>query len=138
VAFDLHNDRPSMKLVVFGLAISSSWGNGHATLWRGLCRALALRGHFVEFFERDQPFYAEHRDLVDIPGGRLHVYGRWDDVRAAAVDALNGADAGMVTSFCPDAAAAEALLLDSRAGLRIFYDLDAGVTLDRVARGATG
>src|SRR5437764_243294 len=25
-----------MKIVVFGLTISSSWGNGHATLWRGL------------------------------------------------------------------------------------------------------
>jgi hypothetical protein len=25
-----------MKLTVFGLSISSSWGNGHATLWRGL------------------------------------------------------------------------------------------------------
>ena len=30
-----------MKLVVFGLTVSSSWGNGHATLWRGLSRALA-------------------------------------------------------------------------------------------------
>jgi len=34
-----------MKLVVFGLTMSSSWGNGHATIWRGLCRALARRGH---------------------------------------------------------------------------------------------
>ena len=33
-----------MKIVVLGLTISSSWGNGHATLWRGLCRALAARG----------------------------------------------------------------------------------------------
>jgi len=27
-----------MKLVIFGLSVSSSWGNGHATLWRGLIR----------------------------------------------------------------------------------------------------
>ena len=36
-----------MKLVIFGLTISSSWGNGHATLWRGLCRALLDAGHRV-------------------------------------------------------------------------------------------
>ena len=51
-----------MKLVVFGLAVSSSWGNGHATLWRGLARALHGRGHRLVFFERDQPFYAVHRE----------------------------------------------------------------------------
>jgi hypothetical protein len=27
----------AMKLVIFGLTVSSSWGNGHATLWRALC-----------------------------------------------------------------------------------------------------
>jgi spore maturation protein CgeB len=45
-----------MKLVIFGLTVSSSWGNGHATLWRGLCKALAARGHHVVFFERDVPY----------------------------------------------------------------------------------
>jgi len=39
-----------------------------------------------------------------------------------------------VTSFCPDALQAEALLLDSRARLRVFYDLDTPITLDRLAR----
>ena len=53
-----------MRLVVFGLTISSSWGNGHATLWRGLCRAFAERGHAVTFFERDVPYYASHRDIA--------------------------------------------------------------------------
>jgi spore maturation protein CgeB len=38
-----------VKLVIFGLTISSSWANGHATLWRGLCKALGLRGHKVVF-----------------------------------------------------------------------------------------
>lgn len=124
-----------MKLVVFGLAISSSWGNGHATLWRGLCRALADRGHLVVFFERDVPYYAAHRDLWDIPGGRLYLYPSWDAIRDTAARELDDADAGMVTSFCPDANAAEALLLDSRARVKAFYDLDTAVTLDRLARG---
>ena len=61
-----------MKLVIFGLSVSSAWGNGHATLWRGLCRALGDRGHEVHFFERDVPYYAAHRDLSEMPGGKLH------------------------------------------------------------------
>jgi len=73
-----------MKLVVFGLAISSSWGNGHATLWRGLCRALARRGHHVVFFERDVPYYAAHRDLWELPQGQLRLYASWHDVSDVA------------------------------------------------------
>lgn len=43
-----------MRLAVFGLSITSSWGNGHATLWRGLVRALVRRGCRVSFFERNE------------------------------------------------------------------------------------
>src|SRR3954469_18478657 len=100
-----------MKLVVFGLSMSSSWGNGHATLWRGLCRALTARGHLVVFFERDMPYYAAHRDLWTLPGGRLHLYPSWPDVRPMAARELADADVGIVTSFCPDVMAAEDLLL---------------------------
>ena len=53
-----------MQLVIFGLTVSSSWGNGHATMWRGLCNALSRRGHKVIFFERDVPYYAQHRDVI--------------------------------------------------------------------------
>jgi spore maturation protein CgeB len=60
-----------MKFVVFGLSLSSSWGNGHATLWRGLTHALARRGHRVVFFERDLPYYAQHRDLVSLDAADL-------------------------------------------------------------------
>ena len=68
-----------MKFVIFGLTISSSWGNGHATLWRGLCRALARRGHQVVFFERDVPYYALNRDLTTLPYGELCLYPNWDE-----------------------------------------------------------
>ena len=73
-----------MRIVVFGLTISSSWGNGHATLWRGLCKYLVRAGHSVVFFERDVPYYAGARDFFEIPGGRLVLYSSWDDVRSAA------------------------------------------------------
>jgi hypothetical protein len=77
----------AMKLVVFGLTVSSSWGNGHATLWRGLIRALGRCGWEVEFYERDTPYYAEHRDLRELEGGRLRLYADWADVSAEAAAA---------------------------------------------------
>ena len=52
-----------MNIVILGLSITSSWGNGHATTYRALVRALALRGHDVLFLERDAEWYAGNRDL---------------------------------------------------------------------------
>ncbi|UVF20244.1 glycosyltransferase [Microvirga terrae] len=123
-----------MKLVVFGLTISSSWGNGHATLWRGLCRALAQRGHRVVFFEKDVPYYATNRDFVEIPGGDLILYRDWSDVRRRAEEELRDADVAMVTSYCPDGIVAGDLVLAARA-TRVFYDLDTPVTFSRLDAG---
>jgi spore maturation protein CgeB len=125
-----------MKLMIFGLAVSSSWGNGHATLWRGLCTALAKRGHEVVFFERDVPYYASTRDLIELPGGgELILYSEWDEAVARARDHVKTADVAMVTSYCPDGIAASDLVLESNAGLRVFYDLDTPVTLWRLDHG---
>jgi len=124
-----------MNIVVFGLTISSSWGNGHATIWRGLCRALGARGHRVTFFERDVPYYAAHRDATMPAGCDLRLYGAWEDTIATAREAVAHADVAMVTSYCPDAQTASDLVLDSPAALKVFYDLDTPVTLDRLARG---
>jgi spore maturation protein CgeB len=123
-----------VKLVIFGLTISSSWGNGHATVWRALCQALARRGHRVFFFERDVPYYASHRDLYDISCGRLTLYPDWRLVVEQAERDLADADVAMVTSYCPDGVAAAELVLGSKA-LRVFYDLDTPVTLERLERG---
>jgi spore maturation protein CgeB len=87
-----------MKFVVFGLSVSSSWGNGHAVLWRALLRALAAQGHDTVFFERDVPWYAEHRDLTEIDGCRLVLYADWDEIRSLALRDLRDADAAIVTS----------------------------------------
>ncbi|HEX7048954.1 MAG TPA: glycosyltransferase [Longimicrobiales bacterium] len=124
-----------MKLVIFGLTVSSSWGNGHATLWRGLSRALGERGHRVIFFERDVPYYAAHRDLTELAGGELFLYPSWDVALPVARRHLRDADVGMVTSYCPDGIAASELVLSSAAGVRAFYDMDTPVTLERLARG---
>ena len=124
-----------MKIVIFGLTISSSWGNGHATLWRGLCRALADKGHRVVFYERDVPYYAGNRDLTEIPGGELVLYSEWPDVRRRAQRDIADADVAMVTSFCPDGIAATELVLAAPNAVRSFYDLDTPVTLSNLERG---
>lgn len=127
-----------MRLAIFGLTVSSSWGNGHATIWRGLIRALADRGHHVTFFEHDLPYYAQSRDLHELPGGGVLVlFDRWEDVRARAARVLDETDVAIVTSYCPDALAATALVLDSRAELKVFYDMDAPITIERARRGET-
>src|SRR5690348_16008134 len=112
-----------MKFVIFGLTISSSWGNGHATLWRGLCRALTRQKHRVVFFESDVPYYAANRDLAELPYGKLVLYSEWQDVCESAAREVADADVAIVTSYCPNGVAATEIVLDARRALRIFYDL---------------
>ncbi|WP_375382241.1 glycosyltransferase [uncultured Sphingomonas sp.] len=123
-----------MRITIFGLTVSSSWGNGHATLWRGLTRALAAQGHAVTFVERDVPWYAEHRDVTQLPGGDLFLYTDWQQVLTERRRLLD-ADVVIVTSYCPDAVAATRLAEQDSQALRLFYDLDTPVTLARLAAG---
>lgn len=125
-----------MKLVIFGLTVSSSWGNGHATLWRGLCNALASQGHSVTFYERDVSYYANHRDLISPENFSLRLYENWSAIAAEARRAVKAADAAIVTSYCPDALPAADLVLESEA-TKIFYDLDTAVTLEKIRRNQT-
>jgi spore maturation protein CgeB len=124
-----------VKVVIFGLTVTSSWGNGHATLWRGLARALAQRGHSVVFFERDVPYYASERDLWILPGCWLHLYRDWSECLPVAIRESANADVAMVTSFCPDGASACDVVLSSSAKVRVFYDMDTPVTLEKVRQG---
>src|SRR5690606_4852977 len=80
-----------VRLVIFGLTVSSSWGNGHATHWRSIIRALARRGHEVTFFERNVPYYARHRDLHALPGATLVLYPDWEAVEPSARRAVQAA-----------------------------------------------
>lgn len=123
-----------MKIVIFGLSVSSAWGNGHATLWRGILRALAKDGHKVVFFERDTPFYASHRDLTEGEGYELVIYPSWSEVASRARREVAQADAAIVTSYHADAAAATEMVVESRR-IRVFYDLDTPITFDRLEHG---
>src|SRR5437016_75948 len=126
-----------MKLVIFGLSISSSWGNGHATIWRGLCGALARQRHDVTFFERDVPYYAAHRDLQNSDDYELVLYSEWNDAEPRVREALRSAEAAIVTSYCPDAVCASDMILNSAVPRRVFYDLDTPVTLERLEQEQT-
>jgi spore maturation protein CgeB len=121
-----------VKIIIFGLTISSSWGNGHATLWRGLCKALTRMGHLIVFYERDVPYYANMRDLHEIPGGRLELYSDWNDIRGRALSDVGDADVAIITSYCPDSSAATDIVLSQERALRVFYDLDTPITLARL------
>jgi spore maturation protein CgeB len=125
-----------LKIVIWGLTVSSSWGNGHATLWRGLIRALVRRGVQVVFFERDVPYYAQHRDLHELPGAELVLYADWAAVAERAKAEAANADVAMVTSYCPDGPTASALVCE-QGRKAVFYDMDTPVTLARLAAGET-
>lgn len=124
-----------MRMAIFGLTVTSSWGNGHATLWRGLIRGLAGLGWTIDFFERDVPYYAGARDLDRLEGGNVVLYPNWEEIRRAAASVVRHADVVVVTSYCSDAVEAARLAHESCPGLTVFYDLDTPVTLACIERG---
>ena len=123
-----------MKLVVLGLSLSSSWGNGHATTYRALLKAFAERGHDILFLERDVPWYAGQRDLADPDYCRLAYYADLDDL-ADWRDEIGRADAVIVGSYVPQGVEVARLMQRWAGGVVAFYDIDTPVTLAKLARG---
>jgi spore maturation protein CgeB len=121
-----------MNIAIFGLSITSSWGNGHATTYRALVRALAARGHDIVFYERDAPWYADNRDLPDPPYCRTVVYDSLAGLAARANDDLHAADLAIVGSYVPEGIAVGDFVQRQARGLTAFYDIDTPVTLARL------
>jgi spore maturation protein CgeB len=124
-----------LSIVFLGLSITSSWGNGHATTFRALVRELDVAGHAVTFLERDQPWYAAHRDLPEPPWGTTALYGSLEELHDRHAEAVRGADLVVVGSYVPDGAAVGDWVQRTARGIRAFYDIDTPVTLARLARG---
>jgi spore maturation protein CgeB len=127
-----------MKLVVFGLSISSSWGNGHATTYRALLRAFAERGHEVVFYEWDAPWYGGgNRDLPDPDFCRLELYAEWERIAPRAITEAREADATLVGSYVHGGPR----LIDDLAAAGVeplfFYDIDTPVTVAGLRDGGT-
>ena len=127
----------TLRIVILGLSITSSWGNGHATTYRGLVRELVRRGHDVLFLERDVPWYAANRDLPKPPFGRTALYADLDALRSRHADDIGAADLVVVGSFVPDGVAVGDWVQANASGVTAFYDIDTPVTLARLARGDT-
>src|ERR1700704_3165161 len=90
---------PRLRIVILGLSVTSSWGNGHATTYRGLIRGLAERGHRVLFLERDAPWYAENRDEPHPRGAVTELYQSFDELVTRFETAVSEARLVIVGSF---------------------------------------
>jgi spore maturation protein CgeB len=123
-----------LKLVVFGLTLSSSWGNGHATTYRALLNAFAARSHDITFFERDESWYADNRDLAVPDFCQLILYNSIRDL-SRFERILEQADAIIVGSFVRDAVALARKLCRRRRGVIAFYDIDTPVTMAKLGEG---
>jgi spore maturation protein CgeB len=125
-----------MKLVVFGLSLSSSWGNGHATTYRALLKAFAARGHEVAFYEWDAPWYGgAHRDLPSPDFAELVLYPDWRSIRERAIAAARAADATIVGSYVREGPAVIDDLSEATVEPLFFYDIDTPVTVAALRKG---
>jgi spore maturation protein CgeB len=124
-----------LSIVVLGLSITSTWGNGHATTYRALLRALARRGHEVLFLERNQPWYAANRDLPRPPFCRTLLYDGLGQLATRFERPIRDADLVIVGSYVPEGVAVGRFVVATARGTTAFYDIDTPVTLAKLARG---
>lgn len=123
-----------MKIVVIGLSLSSSWGNGHATTFRALLREFAARGHQILFLERDVAYYAAHRDLPEPDFCQLEFYRDTADLKTRFAAELRASDWTIVGSYVFDGVPIGNWACDVAPNCA-FYDIDTPVTLAKLARG---
>ncbi len=122
-----------LQIVILGLSITSSWGNGHATTYRSLVRGLARRGHAVLFLEHDKPWYRAHRDLPHPPYGETRLYDGLEELRDLYRQAIRHADLVVVGSYVPEGIAIGHFVQRTARGATAFYDIDTPVTLAALA-----
>ncbi len=128
----------SFDIVILGLTVTSSWGNGHATTWRSLVRGLASRGKRILFLERDEPWYAANRDEPHPKGAVTVVYHDFDEVVTRFETAVSRAALVMVGSYVPDGIRIGQWVNSIAQGRTAFYDIDTPVTLSRLETGDAG
>jgi spore maturation protein CgeB len=122
-------------IVILGLSITSSWGNGHATTWRALVKALARRGHRILFLERDVPWYADNRDMASSPFCEIALYQNLHELDQRFASRVANAHAVIVGSYVPDGIAVGEWVVRQASGPVAFYDIDTPVTLVALERG---
>ncbi len=126
----------NLQILFFGLTISSSWGNGHATPYRALLRALHDLNIDVVFYEKDVPYYARHRDFDSYDYCELILYKDWETIRHSALRRAQASEIVLTASYLPEGARISEELLGLEGPLHVFYDLDTPITLNRVQHGS--
>lgn len=124
-----------LDVVILGLSVTSSWGNGHATTYRGLIRGLASRGHRILFLERDVPWYAENRDQPCMSEARIQLYHDLPDLLSRFEGEVSRAHLVIVGSFVPEGVRVGEWVTSVAKGITAFYDIDTPVTLARLETG---
>ena len=127
--------RAKHDIVILGLSVTSSWGNGHATTYRGLIRGLAARGHRILFLERNQEWYAGNRDEPKPAGATTVLYDTADQLIDAHEAAVRDARLVVLGSFVPDGVRIGEWVTSVARGRTAFYDIDTPVTLAKLAAG---
>ena len=124
-----------MKIVVFGLSVTSSWGNGHATTYRALLAALHRRKHRIVFFEKDEEWYASNRDLPEPDFCEVRLFNDWRAVLPSVRRELADCDVAMLGSFFPEGIRAAEEIIAAKRPVTIFYDIDTPITLNSLRAG---
>jgi spore maturation protein CgeB len=125
-----------LNIVIFGLSITSSWGNGHAVTYRALVKALNARGHRVTFLERDVAWYGAHRDLDRSDYCQLELYSELKEAAFRFDRLVSTADLVMLGSYVPDGALLADWITSRARGVTAFYDIDTPVTLAALETGS--
>lgn len=124
-----------LRVVTIGLSITSSWGNGHATTYRSLLGAMNARGHQVLFLERDVPWYASRRDLINPAFARVELYRSVPELKRKFTREIRTADVVIVGSYVPEGVEVGSWVVQTSKGVRAFYDIDTPVTLAQMENG---
>jgi spore maturation protein CgeB len=125
----------TLNIVIIGLSVTSSWGNGHATTYRALIEALVNRGHHVTFLERDVPWYRAHRDLTKPAGWTVNLYQSLRDIPKRHGSLIRDANLVIVGSYVPDGIAIGEWVTAHAQGITAFYDIDTPITLAGLDKG---
>ncbi|QRK09372.1 glycosyltransferase [Archangium violaceum] len=127
-----------LRIAFFGASLVSAWWNGAAMYYRGLLRALHARGHRITFYEPALPERQRHRDLPVAPDfatvvmysaeGTQGLERCLEDARSADV-VVKASGVGIFDEWLN----ARVLELKSGTTQVVYWDLDAPVTLERMA-----
>ncbi|MBV9612615.1 MAG: glycosyltransferase, partial [Acidobacteriaceae bacterium] len=125
-----------MKIAFWGSSLVSAYWNGAATYYRGILRALARLGHQITFYEPDAFDRQSHRDIPDPEWARIIVY---DAGNLAEVERhLRASEQSDVVVKASGVGVLDEFLERRVSGMhapvcKVFWDVDAPATLDRVA-----